>query len=870
MLPIFFLVFPLVNRSLIRTFATIMKRILFLFVSLLWYTVSTMAVPAYRGTAQVRQPDGSYITLRLHGDEWMNFNTTVDGYSVVKDQRGYYVYAEKKNGILQSTSCVAHDVSKRSLDEQAFLAHVKKYQTPEMSTLVADMKARVETTGAQRRAQRRAAKYDFSKFKGLIVLVQFNDKEFSRPDYKDIITDMVNKKDYKGYDNKKMPGSVHDYFSDNSDGKFQPEFDVVGPYTVDFSQYDCNIKGEKTDEVLLAALDSVDVDVNFKDYDGDGDSMVDLVFFVMAGNGANFVGNDENLWWPHRAQIWNRKEYDKGRDPYVRKDGVLIWDYASSTELAGYTNQPSSIYIDGIGTICHEFSHVLGLPDFYDSNYEDDGESITPGDWSLMAQGCYLDNGFTPAGYSLYERYSVGFTDEPEKIAAEGSYTLDPLHLSQTGFRIDSPEKNEFFLFENRQNGQFKWDAYLPGHGMLVYRIDLSNKKVWQENKVNANAERNYYELIRAGGPENANTNYDVFPGRGKVTTLHNGTKPANLKTWSGKAAKWGLFNIREDNGIVSFDVQDALTLTAISLPESAELGRGITMKLEPQFTPDYAETTLKWSSTNEDVAVVDDEGVVVGIEEGTCVITVVSENGLEANCQLTVIELPNLSIAEFKQLGVGSEAMLQFNQAQVVFASGSTAYIRDASSAIILDGLNMNLETNDILDGAIYVKYALNNQMPYAMITDATDVSALNVEKGSEVEPREMKLDDLTEADYADYVLLKQTKLVLESGKVWAVSDNRRIRYFNKLGVKVSLKNYSGKYFDLPVIYGTDILNGKLIDELYILKQPTEVNDPTGIVELRQDDADANRPFFNLQGQRVSPNTKGLLIRGGRKLLNR
>lgn len=829
-----------------------------------------MAVPAYRGTAQVRQPDGSYITLRLLGDEWLNFNTTADGYSVVKDQRGYYAYAHLKDGRLQSTGRIAHDVAQRSAAEQTFLASMKKYQAPQMSAASAAMKARVESAGVQRRAQNRAAQYDYSKFKGLIVLVQFNDKEFSRPDYKDIITDMVNMEGYTGYDNKKMPGSVRDYFSDNSGGKFQPQFDVVGPYTVDFSQYDCNIDKGKCTEILMAAIDSADVDVNFKDYDGDGNRIVDLVFFVMAGNGANFVGNDENLWWPHRSQIWNEKEYDKGGDPYVRKDGVLLWDYASSTELAGYTNQPKSIYIDGIGTICHEFSHVLGLPDFYDSNYEEDGLSVTPDVWSVMDQGCYLNDGYTPAGYSLYERYSVGFTDEPEKITAEGSYTLDPLHLSQTGFRIDSSEKNEFFLLENRQNGRFKWDAYLPGHGLLVHRVDMSDTKVWQENKVNANAERNYYELIRAGGPENANTNYDVFPGRGKVTTLHNGTKPANLKTWSGKAAKWGLFNIREDNGIVSFDVQDALTLTAISLPESAELGRGITMKLEPQFTPDYAETTLKWSSTNEDVAVVDDEGVVVGIEEGTCVITVVSENGLEANCQLTVIELPNLSIAEFKQLGVGSEAKLQFNQAQVVFASGSTAYIRDASSAIILDGLNMNLETNDILDGVIYVKYALNNQMPYAMITDATDVSALNVEKGSEVEPREMKLDDLTEADYADYVLLKQTKLVLESGKVWAVSDNRRIRYFNKLGVKVSLKNYSGKYFDLPVIYGTDILNGNLIDELYILRQPTEVDAPTGIVELRHDDSKADYPSYNLQGQCVGKDYKGLVVRNGKKVVNK
>lgn len=820
----------------------------------------------------MRQPDGSYITLRLLGDEWMNFNTTVDGYSVVKDQRGYYVYAEKKNGILQSTSCVAHDVSKRSLDEQAFLAHVKKYQTPEMSTFVADMKARVETAGAQRRAQRRAAKYDFSKFKGLIVLVQFNDKEFSRPDYKDIITDMVNKKDYKGYDNKKMPGSVHDYFSDNSDGKFQPEFDVVGPYTLDFSQYDCNIKGEKTDEVLLAALDSVDVDVNFKDYDGDGDSMVDLVFFVMAGNGANFVGNDENLWWPHRAQIWNRKEYDKGRDPYVRKDGVLIWDYASSTELAGYTNQPNSIYIDGIGTICHEFSHVLGLPDFYDSNYEEDGESTTPGDWSVMAHGCYLDDGFTPAGYSLYERYSVGFTDEPKKITNEGSYTLNPLHVDHTGLRIDSPEKNEFFLLENRQNSQFKWDAYLPGHGLLVHRVDMSDTKVWQENKVNANADRNYYELIRAGGPENANTNYDVFPGRGKVTTLHNGTKPANLKTWSGKATKWGLFNIREDNGVVSFDVQNVLTLSAVSLPESAEVGVDFSIKLTAQLTPIDVKTTLKWASSNERVATVNQQGLVTGLSVGECIVSVTSDNGLSDSCKISVESLPVVNIDELKRSEIDSRVILSLSNAVVLYAYDKTTYLRDESGCIKISNADLGLNRYDCVTGSVYGLVGNENNMMQLVGIDAVSSAGNFTISGSKtVQPREVTLEELTEQDYADYVLVKAVQLERNNG-VWAVSGSRRVRLSNLFqiqGINVPM-NITGKYYDIEAIYGTNILNGEVIDELYRTAKLVEVEAPTGIVELWLDDADINRPLYNLQGQRVSPTAKGLLIRGGRKLLNR
>lgn len=849
-----------------------MKKLILLSVALLLCAMAMQAVPAHPGTAKVRQPDGGYITLRMYGDEWMSFQTTVDGYSVVRDQRGYYVYADLKDGRLLSTARVAHDVAERSADEQAFLAGVKKYQAPQMTAASAAMKARMVAAGAQRRAQMRAAEYDYSKFKGLIILVQFNDKEFSRPDYKDIITDMVNKEDYTGYDGLKLPGSVRDYFSDNSGGKFQPEFDVVGPYTVDFSQYDCNMSEGKCAEVLIAAIDSADADVNFKDYDGDGNKMVDLVFFVVAGNGANYTGNDENLWWPHRSQIWNEEENKKSKNPYVRKDGVLLWDYASSTELAGFTADSSSIYIDGIGTICHEFSHVLGLPDFYDTDYEEGGLSVTPNVWSVMDQGCYLDDGYTPAGYSLYERYSVGFTDEPEAIEAEGTYTLEPLHISQTGFRIDSPEKKEFFLFENRQNGDFKWDAYLPGHGMLVHRVDLSNNNVWWDNTVNAKPERNYYEMVRAGGAGKAGTNYDPFPGRGRVTSLHNGTEPASLKAWSGKATKWGLFNIREANGIVSFDVQDALTLTGLSLPDSVEVGVDFTKQIKVIPEPEYAECDLEWYSSNDDVATVDDEGVVRGVSEGKCIITAVGPKDISASCLVTVKKIAGCSIAEFKAMNEQEENMLALKDAEVLFAYQTRVYLRDSTGAITFNNVGMTLNRNDRLSGILYGKLTfLNNMAQLNPVADYTEVDNVSVIDGEEVQPHVKALENLSTEDYADYVLVKRVQLVKDVF-CYAVSGNRRVRVYTRFGSKGGSlpSNYDGKYYDVEAIFGTNRLNGQIIDELYLVRTPIEVEAPTGIVELRQDDVDVSQPYYNLQGQRVSPATKGLLIRGGRKWLNR
>ena len=407
------------------------------------------AVPAHRGRLQVRQPDGTMLTLRLMGDEWRHFHTTADGYTVVKDRQGRYVYAELEGGVLNPTAMTAHDEGERSAEEEAFLENIPLRQVPDMTPQMQSMKQQAEQTTATQAARRRAAGTHFSNFKGLIILAEYNDCKFSRDDYKQLMDDMANKEGYTGFDDVECTGSVRDYFSDNSNGLFKPEFTVVGPYTLNYSQYDA--KGTENGPTLVrAAVNAADADVNYKDFDGDGDGYVDLVFVVFAGCGANFTDNDERLMWPHRYRLFG-----------TRKDGVYVRDYVCAVELYGYTSKPETIQIDGIGTICHEFSHVLGLPDFYDTNYEEDGQSNDPDEWTVMAQGCYANYDRTPVGYSLYERYAVGFMDEPPVISSPGSMTLDPLPLltSRYGYRMNTPVNDEFFLLENRQQAAFKWDA---------------------------------------------------------------------------------------------------------------------------------------------------------------------------------------------------------------------------------------------------------------------------------------------------------------------------------------------------------------------------------------------------------------------------
>ena len=853
-----------------------MNKRFFLILTAVWVLCvgTTNAVPAHPGTVKVQQPDGTTVTLRLVGDEWRHMQTTVDGYTVVKNTRGYYVYAEKRNGQLHATTQVAHDASERSAKEQAFLADVKKYQAADMDEQTVLMRQRVQELQQEtlaRRAQGNRAT-DYSKFKGLIILIEFNDKSFSRDDYQEIITDMVNKEGYTGYDYQQFTGSVRDYFSDNSGGKFQPQFDIAGPYKVDYSQYDCPIRGEnKCMDILMAAIDSADVvgGINFKNYDGDGDGYVDLVYFIVAGNGANYSGNDENLWWPYRSYIYDPKTWS-----WISKDGVYLRDYASSVELQGWTAQPETIKLDGIGTICHEFSHVLGLPDFYDSDYaESGGESVTPGVWSVMDHGCYMNDARTPVGYSLYERYSVRFCDAPEVINGEGSYTLDPLHSSFKGYRINTPVTNEYFLLENRQKNAFKWDAYLPASGMLVHRVDRTKNGVWTSNKVNANPEHNYYEVVWANGKDNAHSTGDVFPGSQGVRTLNNATSPANLKSWAGKDTEWGLTNIYMLAGQVTFDVENTYILRELALPEADTVGVGLRSQLKAVITPEYAHYELTWTSSNDEVATVDEQGRVTGVKAGTCTISVTSDNGLLATCKLTVQEMEIAGVDEFLQKEVDAEVALKLDGAQVVYAVSTSdeAYVRDAKGSIMLKNTGLGLKTNDVLDGFIFAKVGQENRMMQALgIVGKTDDAGLERTEGEAAEPREVTLENLTEKDYSDLVLVKAVKFVKETN-VWAVSGDKRARVYNKFrnkGIKVP-SNYDGHYFDVTAIYGTGVVDGEVVDELYMTASPVEVDAPTGIRTVTFDDG-AEGPLYNLHGQRVDSSHRGLVISKGRVVLNK
>ena len=498
-------------------------------------TLTATAVVADPTPRTVTQPDGRTVTLQLHGDEFNSWTLTREGANAVwnaSERRWEYARLNAAGqleaaGIAAADGLVPSGVAMR---------------------MVPKTDSRMRAPGKQRL---QGSLTDLSRFRGLVILVEYNDAPFTRADYRQVMEDMIMKRDYDGFmttdllpSKVECTGSVRDYFFDNSCGKFDPQFDVVGPVKIDISQHAAN-KTSGAQRIVDAALRAADPMVDYSVYDTDGNRQVDMVYFVFSGGGSNYSGNDQTLIWPHASTVMG-----------TSLDGVSFGRYACSTELYG---NPAAKTLDGIGTIVHEFGHVLGLPDLYDTDYETNGQSVHPAKWSVMAGGSYLNKARTPAGYSLYERYALGWAN-PRVITEAGEYALQPINAGSEadGYRIDTKVKNEYFLLEARN--RTRWDEYLPGDGMLVHRVDSTDTKAWDNNDVNINPTHNYYTLLRAtpkrSGTGVADSDGDPFPGSGNVTKLDNATEPS-LRSWTMVSTPLVLDNIaRAADGSVSFTVK--------------------------------------------------------------------------------------------------------------------------------------------------------------------------------------------------------------------------------------------------------------------------------------------------------------------------
>lgn len=526
-------------------------RSLFAITLLLFITTAEIAaVPVYPLPKKLTQPDGTSITIIGHGDEFFSYMTTTDGYTVVKCDDNAFRYATMQGEDAVATDIIAHDVDARSADEKAFIAanaESLRFDNNVFANARRNARAQLDTpdTPVTPETPLSNPNFNLKKFRGLLILVNYNDCELRLGDEKsnEEYTRMMNELNYNGFDDPKMgfqryTGSVRDYFNDNTFGQFAPEFDVVGPVNIDYSMYDA-ARTSNTRTLATAALKAADPYVDYSKYDADGDGKVDMFYIIYAGNSSNYTGNDTKLLWPHATSLGTS----------LKLDGMTFTRYACSTELYGWVSEKDST-INGIGTIIHEFSHVLGYEDHYDTS---SGGHENPGKWDVMAGGNYNNMGRTPIGYNAYELYAGGFVT-PKVINDSIGTTFALSDLRKTGecYRINNTQKKVYFLLENRQ--KTKWDAYNPGTGMLVWRVDSTSSTAWSYNRVNAQ-DHSYFKLLRANGTSGGNDSaYDPFPGKALKRVITNTTNP-NLKSYSGYKTEVYVNNILEKSGIVSFTI---------------------------------------------------------------------------------------------------------------------------------------------------------------------------------------------------------------------------------------------------------------------------------------------------------------------------
>ena len=429
-------------------------------------TASLWAIPARKGLHDYVQPDGSTVALQRVGDEFFHTLATPDGTAVAKGADGFYYYTTLQ-GI--SSVRVADNLSARPA------AEIDGIQTVSVQELAASRKDRIAKARAFRSPAAVAKKASQVPSTGTprvpVLLVQYSDYKFKDQDANATFTEFFSTGEV----------SAHQYFVDQSNGKYTPQFDVYGPVTLPnkrsyYGGNDYQGNDKAVGEMVADGCLGLDSKIDFSIYDNDKDGECDVVIVLYAGDGeASSMDDDyENSVWPCQ---WELSGSDYGRS--LTLDKTKVDKFAVFNELNG----SDLTKIDGIGTFCHEFSHCLDLPDFYDTQY---GPHFGMGPWSLMDYGSYNNDGYTPIGYSAYEKAFMGWIDI-EEGTDNTFYTLPVFNqknaATDKAVKLTNPsDKNEYFILENRKKQG--WDEYMTTEGLMIYHVTFS-QSAWDNNVVN-------------------------------------------------------------------------------------------------------------------------------------------------------------------------------------------------------------------------------------------------------------------------------------------------------------------------------------------------------------------------------------------------
>lgn len=586
---------------------------------------SALAIQANPHPVIVSQPDGTTLTIRIHGNENFHYVTTSDGFLVGRDSDGYFKYLSGGFGRTLST-VKAHNITERTIAEQAYVSQLmpihsaadvarrfplnglKRVKTPEQVLNLKCMKQR----------QKAASVSSISESQYLVVLVQYADDKLTYT-----IDDFQLWLNEPGYSVDGGTGSVKDYYRDNSMGQFVPNFTVLGPYTLDHNEAyyaendnssgdDCN-PGEMIIEAVTKAK-AAHPEIDFSQFDNDGDGYMDNVNVIFSGYGEASSGESQDMW-PHSYRL-------SSLDMSLEVDGISINNYSVSAELVG----ASGGKMDGIGTFTHEFGHILGLKDMYDTDDYDQGLGINPGDYSIFASGSYNNNSRTPPCLMAFERMQMGWL-EPTQLKDTADIELQSVADNMACYIDAQPnldwatQGGDYYMLENRQ--QTGWDTYIPAHGLLIYHYDYTAESVttyWSVNGPNNNANHRCLYIVPADGIDDDLTRKgDTYPGTTGSTEFIDQSHPEAV-SWTGEKLRTPITNITEESdGIVRFKVKGGTSngsFIRTVAPTDADISDSqITVGLTVTSKQQGINTMgFLWSDTNEFPTLSEDNKATVDI----------------------------------------------------------------------------------------------------------------------------------------------------------------------------------------------------------------------------------------------------------------
>lgn len=520
----------------------------------------------------------------MKGDEFTRIKTDASGHAIIQDAEGWWNYAEydddgtKISSGWKVGSRVPSDILSASRNIPYGKLSEKAQERRRLDNLYGG-------TPIFRRLKKlegipvRSGDGDAAPVKhGLVILANFKDVkfQFTKEDFEKLLTE-------PGYSVNGAKGSAKEYFEDQFAGQLEFDFHVSNIVTLSkerkhYGENDNNGSDKASAEMIAEACRLADDEIDFSLYDDDNDGVVDNVFLFFAGEDEAQGAAEECIW----SHAWYIRS---GAGIKLELDGTIIDRYACTSELSTHVFDSSgnkTILISGIGTFCHEYSHTLGLPDFYDTDYEETG-GIAAGFWvrtAIMDGGNYNNNGNSPPYYNALERMIVGIS-EPEVLEKTGTYTLEPIHKNGASYMLKTDSEDEFFLFECRE--YHGWDKYIGGTGMLAYHISLSSgdfHKWLTQNEVNTDPSFQKADLMEADGRTDSFTSMDDFvSARTRITgifypyegfdSISADTSPG-LTYWNGGRSECAIESIRKegDGSSVRFNF---IGKDNVSTPPSAE-----------------------------------------------------------------------------------------------------------------------------------------------------------------------------------------------------------------------------------------------------------------------------------------------------------